>query len=215
MNIGNTDCAKLAERVVELLGDWHVVGELEAWCARIARADGLCLWITEAETRGRTAAKPMVTVSFDFHASLNGLNKGYVSVQDDDTRSINCQTDPRSVASAIQSRLLPTVEQTYFRLKTKCEKCERDAQHRRQVLADLAAAIGERVRGGDDAAMSGDREGYVIYKRGAAFQLEIRYTGYENSFHLKGYSNYIPIDLMCRLIPVIEQWWSEQEEYTS
>ena len=55
----------------------------------------------------------------------------------------------------------------------------------------------------------------MIYKRGAAFQLEIRYTGYENSFHLKGYSNYIPIDLMCRLIPVIEQWWSEQEEYTS
>ena len=66
----------------------------------------------------------MVKVYFDFHASLNGLNKGYVSVQDDDTRSINCQTDPRSVASAIQSRLLPTAEQTYFKLKAKCEKCE-------------------------------------------------------------------------------------------
>ena len=63
--------------------------------------------------------------------------------------------------------------------------------------------------------MSGYREGYVIYKRGEAFQLEIRYTGYENSFHLKGYSNYIPIDLMCRLIPVIESGGQNSNDNSS
>ena len=208
MNIGRTDCIWLADSVCRILGNWRIAGHPEPSHACIKRVDGLCLSITETDKGGRN--KLMVKVYFDFDASLNGLNKEYVSRQDDDTRSISCQTDPRSVASAIQSRLLPAAEQTYFRLKAKCEEKEHAAQHRRQVLADLAAAIGARVHADYDPSSQSYKDGEVTYKRGE-FWLDMRCNHDGDAFALKGYCNFIPVDLMCRLIPVIEQWWAEQQ----
>ena len=206
MNIGKVNCQELAYNVCSILGNWRVTSpeSKENWGASITRADGLCLWITETKTSGK---KPMVEISLDHRKSIPGIDNDFVLHAD--SHSVKCEGNPTAAASAIRVRLIQDAEQAFFKLRDEKETKDRQTRYCVQVLADLGQAIGYPPRGRDGEVERG--YGRVNYERGG-LSLDIEFTNYKGAFDLKGYCNRIPIDLMHRLIPVIEAWHAEKKQ---
>jgi len=206
MSTESINVAELASGVANILG-WYVLGDANESRASIVRGDHMVLRINE-----RRDKKPRVNVYLDV-SDIRGVTQ-YVTNQASTNHSVHCSPTVQAIVSAIMTRLLPGAETTYYEIVADCERQEFERREKVRIMEELAQRLGTRVSGSGGyeqrtRELIQQGEGEVNYRLNG-LSLDFKASGDGRSFHLHGYVNYIPVDLMWRLIPVIEQWQAEK-----
>ncbi len=206
MSTESINVAELARSVARLL-DWRLTDGASIWQAEIQRADGLAITIAD-----RSKKKPVV----DVYVNLNGM-KGVSpgQVKEISTKySVLCTPNVSAVVSAIRSRILPEADADYRAVIENINHAEHIRLTKIAIMEELAWRLHTEVQGSGGyeqrcRELIEQGEGEISYHLNDLW-LYFKASGDGRSFRLTGYTNSIPVDLMWRLIPVIDAWQAEQ-----
>ena len=118
-----------------------------------------------------------------------------------------CTHDAHAIVRTIEQRLIPTAMPVYTEFLNDIDKATRTKARQLRELQDLASVFGTTVRMGETYRTDVDPHFGITM-----FDLTLDFEAGNRGFALKGYCNSIPVDLMMRLVPVINAWHAEKSE---